>query len=351
MTEFAIIGAGAVAQSRYIPALETHPRTTVAWVVDVDEERARRVAQTVGAAHETAYETVLGHVDAAIISTPPRFHESIARDCIQEGVHVLSEKPIAMSSEQAVALTEMSQVSDIEFAICRQYREAPASRLLKAFVQSGHLGSIQRVRGRFGDETQWQFESDYRIQEHLAGGGVLADKGPHLIDLVRWILGEDLRVDQYRDDSFGGLEANAEINFSVPGTSASGAMEVSASRNITNVIEIAGDHGRILAELGGMQATMDTESLEEETVLTTADDDPPRDSRERMTRQVHRFVDSLETGSKSYVPAHTDIPIQQIIEACYSQREPLVTPWERKHFELAERSADVPFVVPEGETR
>ena len=350
MTEFVIIGTGAVAQSRYIPALETHPRATVTWVVDVDEERARKVAQTVGASHETAYESVLGNVDAAIISTPPRFHEEIARDCIRQGVHILSEKPIAMSSQQAVTLTEMSETYGVEFAICRQYREAPASRLLRAFVQSGHLGSIQSVTARFGDETRWEFESDYRIQESLAGGGVLADKGPHLIDLVLWILGRDIRIDQYRDDSFGGLEANAEINFSVAGTSASGTMEISASRNITNVVEIVGDHGRILAEPGGVQATMYTDSLEDETLLTTSDDDPPRDSRERMTRQVHRFVDSLETDTVSYVPAHTDVPVQETLEACYAQREPLVNSWEHKHLERTERNADMRFVVPEGET-
>jgi len=334
MTTFVIIGAGAVAQSRYLPALESHPRATVSCITDVDEQRARKVAQAVGASHETAYEQVLTDVDAAVIATPPRFHEPIARDCIRQGVHILSEKPIAMSSEQAVALTDMSQSSEIEFAICRQYREAPASRLLKSFVQSGHLGSVQSVTARFGDETRWEFESDYRIQEHLAGGGVLADKGPHLIDLVRWILGQELRVENYWDDSFGGLEANAEIQFSVPKTGTRGTMEITASRTIRNLIEIVGDRGRILAEPGGMQATMYTDSPEEKTLLTTADHDAPRDSRERMTRQVHRFVDSLETGSKSYVPAHTDIPVQQLIESCYSQRQPLVTPWERTHLEL-----------------
>lgn len=329
MYTFAVIGAGEVSQSRYVPALVDHRDVSLDWIVDVDEKRAKRVASEADARYATSHTEVLGDVDAVILATPPKYHESIAKDCIDAGVDILTEKPVAMSSQRARELTELGDQQDVQYAISRQYREAPACRLLHALVEQGAVGRVESLVARFGDETDWNFASDYRINKQLAGGGVLTDKGPHILDVVRWILGEDLHVDRYADDSYGGLEANAELSFSVPDAGTTGRVEISASRNITNTIEITGRRGWMRAEPGGTSVTLWTDGMDEESLVTTTERNPPTTSTERMARQVHRFVESLGSTSVSYVPAKSDVHILELVEDCYASREQLDRPWEQ----------------------
>lgn len=326
---FAVIGAGAVGQTRYVPALADHQDVALDWIVDVDEARAKQVASAVDARFTSEHTTVLDDVDAAVLATPPKYHEAIARDCIEAGVDLLTEKPVAMSSEAAMEVTELSKHENIEYAISRQYREAPACRLLHGLVERGVIGEVQHVVGRFGDETNWDFATDYRVRESRAGGGVLTDKGPHLLDIVRWILSQDLHVERYADDSYGGLEANAELWVSLPGTDTTGWLELSASRNIPNSIELVGSHGRMQADLGGTAVTLRTENMDDDTRLTATGPNQPTTSTARMTRQVHRFVDSLGSEECSYVPAATDVHILELVEECYANREQLDKPWEQ----------------------
>lgn len=330
MTNFAIIGAGEVAQSRYIPALNEHERASVTWIADVNEKRARRVANETGTReYTTDYLDALGSVDAVLLCTPPKYHEQIARDCIQAGVDILTEKPVALTGQQVQSLVALSEEYGVEYAISRQYREAPACRLLKVLVDQGAVGTVENVYARFGDETDWNFASAYRVSEQLAGGGALSDKGPHLLDVVRWILDADLRVEGYADDSYGGLEANAELEITVPDRDASGRLEITASRAITNGISIVGEHGELKAKPGGVRVRLETDRMEETTLITTDDPDPPTTSGERMAKQVNRFVESLESSAVSYVPAETDIHIMNLIEHCYENRTQLDHSWEQ----------------------
>lgn len=327
MIQFGIIGAGAVAQSRYIPALVDNPDASVAWVVDVDEQRANDVASEVTSArYTTEYADVLDDLDAVIISTPPTFHEDIARECLRAGVDILTEKPVALSPETASELVDESAERGVHYAISRQYREAPAPRILKSLVERGAIGPIETVEARFGDETNWEFASGYRLREDLSGGGVLTDKGPHLLDIVYWILGEELVVERYADDSYGGLEANAELVLSVPEAGISGTLEVTASRDIENSIELAGRDGTLRAEPDGAFVSLSSPTLDEE-IHVTASGETPATSTARMRRQVDRFVRSVQTGTATYVPAESGIHVLEVIEDCYANRERLPQPW------------------------
>lgn len=334
MIEFAIIGAGTVAQIRYAPAVDDLPNARLRWVVDVDEQRAKTVAEEFGAGgYATEYEDVLGEVDAAILTTPPRFHEDIAEDCIRAGVHVLTEKPVAMSSDDAAALVSLAADRDVHYAISRQYREAPACRLLKLFSDNGTLGETKRFEIRFGDETNWKFASNYRLDEELSGGGVLTDKGPHALDVALWILDEPVAVETYRDDNFGGLEANAEIELTSETSGTVVELELSASRDLTNAVRMVGTEGELTGELGGVTAELRDYETDERTVLSPAEPNPPAKPYQRMAAQVRRFAESIRTGTVSYVPAESGVTVTRLIEECYGSREPLTKSWERKQLE------------------
>lgn len=337
MVKFGIIGAGAIAQTGYLPAIGGVPGASLARVVDVDEERARRVADEFDAeGYATDHADVLDAVDAVVVATPPSYHREVARDCMEAGVHVMTEKPAALTSEAAADLVDHSEKQGVHYAISRQLREAPAARLLRTFATNGSLGPIRAFEVTYGDETEWAFASDYRLDECESGGGVLIDKGSHVLDLLLWIFDCPFDLHSYRDDSYGGLEANAELELSFEGSDVDGTVEVTGSRDVDNEIRLVGERATIAAAPCGTTATLHDRESGERTRLTAAEANPPTRSVSRLGRQLRRFADAVRTGEETYVPASTDVEILRLFEACYGSREPMDRPWEDQHVSAPE---------------
>lgn len=329
MLDVTIVGAGAIAQQGYLPAVSELPDANLRWVIDVDENRAQQVAAEFDAeGYETEYQEILEQTDAAIIATPPKFHGEIARACLQSGVHVLSEKPIASTSSEAADLVSLSDREDLHYAISRQLREAPACRLLHKFTQNGSIGTVERFHVTYGDTTSWEFASDYRVQQALAGGGVLTDKGPHVLDIALWIFGNDFEVRRYQDDSFGGLEANAWVDLEFPSTGITGTFEITGSRNIDREFVIVGDQGKIVVNPDKSNGTLYDSETEQEITLEQSVD-LPNTYLLRIGRQTQRFIESVKTGERSYVPASNGVDLLRLLESCYESREQVIQPWER----------------------
>ena len=329
MVSLTVIGAGAIAQQGYLPAIDEIPNADLRWIVDIDRQRARRIAEKHGAPrYTTEYTDAIADTDAAIISTPPKFHQEIADACLRSGVHVLTEKPLALESTDAKKLVRLGEDRSLHYAISRQCREAPACRLLHSFANDESLGPIRRFEVRFGDQTNWAFASDYRVQRSLAGGGVLTDKGPHVLDLLLWLFGNEVTVDRYRDDNFGGLEANALAELTFRESAVSGAVEITGTRDIDGEIVIIGDRRKIVADPDGDTATVYDVDTGEATRLT-ASTELPNTYLLRVGKQVERFVDSIHSDEIQYVPASTGVDVLSLIEACYRSRSPIVQPWEK----------------------
>lgn len=332
MLNVAVIGAGAVAECAYLPAIDELPNTHLHAVVDIDEGRARNVATRFSAhGYTTDAERVLDEIDVAIIATPPASHAEIAEACLRAGVHVFTEKPVATSRDEAATLVALAEDRSVHYAVSRQLRESPSCRLVRLFVTNGALGELESFELTFGDRTEWDFASGYRVQESQAWGGVLTDKAPHGLDLLLWIFGDRPTVNWYGDDSFGGLEANArmEIAFDPPGIS--GEVEFTASRALENVITVRGDRAWIEAHPDEPTATLIDRHTDERTTLSSAREDEPHDYLARIGAQVQRFVESVRTDRTSYVPAREGVPLVSMIEHCYAEREQVIPSWEAPH--------------------
>lgn len=328
MLDVAMIGAGAIATQGYLPAVAELDGADVRWIVDVDESRASRLAEEFDAAgYATDHREVLDDADAAILATPPTFHDEIAEACLRSGVHVLTEKPVATTSRRAEELVALGEDRGLHYAVSRQFRDAPACLLLERWTSSGGIGTVRSFEVRFGDPTEWAFASDYRLRRSLAGGGALTDKGPHVLDVLVWLFDGWFEVDRYEDDSFGGLEANARAELSVRPGGIRGTLEVSGSRDLNDEIAITGAEGRITAGPGGDAATLHDFRTGEEIRLEM----PSAGSTSYLVRvgmQARRFVESIRTGEPTYVPASDGVDVLRLVEDCYESRERLANPWE-----------------------
>jgi predicted dehydrogenase len=127
----AVIGAGYMGRF-HAQKLAGLPEAALAVVIDADPARAAEIAAPAGAAHGTDYRPWLDRIDAACVAVPTERHFAVVRDCLEAGVHVLVEKPIATSLEEADALLELAAARRRVLQVGHLQRFNPAFQALAA---------------------------------------------------------------------------------------------------------------------------------------------------------------------------------------------------------------------------
>ncbi len=335
MVNISIVGAGAISQEAYLPALEEIEQARLQYVVDLDEERAARLATEYGAVgHRANYLDALDETDAVIVATPPGSHADVSRACLESDVHVFTEKPVAVSSEVAAELVELATSRDRHFAISRQYRETPVCQLLTTMLESEALDDLAEFSITFGDETHWGFRSDYRMNRAAAGGGVLTDKGEHPLDVLLWLFGNEWELHRYCDDNYGGLEANASLELAFPAVGVNGTVEITGTRDLSNELVLRGNRSRLRGDPGGKELVLERSDTNEQTTIE-ATRSVPNSYLVRVGYQAKRFIDAVAGEEPTYVPAASGVEVRRLIETCYEQRQSMVHSWEQPGLERA----------------
>jgi len=143
---------------------------------------------------ETNYKKMLrsGEIDLVDISTPNINHKEIALMAAENGIHVASEKPLAMNSDEAremVAAVKKAKVKNMTFF---NYRRVPAIALAKQLINEGKIGRIFHIRAVYLQD--WiidpKFPLVWRLKKELAGSGAHGDLNAHIIDLARYLVGD-----------------------------------------------------------------------------------------------------------------------------------------------------------------
>ena len=134
-----------------------------------------------------------GGVDALVIGTPNFLHAPQAIAALEAGVHVLVEKPMAMSVAEAEKMLTASAKSGAKLMVAHCWRFDQDVNWLK--VESSKLGRIIRTKG-YGVHSNWG-PGGWFTQKALAGGGAMADMGIHALDTARYLLGDPQPVSVY----------------------------------------------------------------------------------------------------------------------------------------------------------
>ncbi len=135
-------------------------------------------------------------IDVVDIVTPTDSHAEIAIAAVQNGKHVLCEKPLALTVKQAQAMFTAAQKARVVHMVCHNYRRIPAIALAKRMIGEGALGRIFHFRARYAQDrlVDPDFPLDWRLQKETSGSGVHADINSHIIDLGRHLVGEFQQV-------------------------------------------------------------------------------------------------------------------------------------------------------------
>ena len=138
-----------------------------------------------------------GICDAVMVVVPHYFHPEISIRAMQQGLHVLCEKPAGVYTRQVQEMNNVAEKSGKVFAIMFNQRTNPAFIKMHDLVRSGELGTIKRVNWIITDwyRTQAYYDSgEWRATWDGEGGGVLLNQCPHQLDLLQWICGMPIRV-------------------------------------------------------------------------------------------------------------------------------------------------------------
>jgi predicted dehydrogenase len=187
-----LVGVGAAAQIIHIPALKKTEGVELVALCDRDPEKAARVAQKfqIPRAFGRLDELLASdEIDAIDICTPNYLHSPMATAALEAEKHVLCERPLARSAEEAAAMARTAKKADRILMCAVQHRFRPDAQLLRTFVQKGDLGEIFFAKaGWLRRRTEWDSD-EWRRQKRESGGGVVLDLGFQMLDLSLWIMG------------------------------------------------------------------------------------------------------------------------------------------------------------------
>ncbi|SDR14593.1 Gfo/Idh/MocA family protein [Natronobacterium texcoconense] len=326
-------------------------------LVGRDEEALEDAADRLGFdSISTDWEAVVDDVDAFYNLGPNHVHPGPSIAALEAGTPVFCEKPLAPTLEDAERMAQAADDAGVPAGTAFNYRFVPAIQYAKGLLEAGELGEIRHVRGRYlqdwlvDPEAPWS----WRLDEEMAGSGVLGDLGAHTVDLVRFLVGDDdLAGDIERlsghlqtfvderpvegeeetrpvtvDDAY-----SAQLEFENGAVGTLEASRYATGHKNDHTIEIHGSNGSLrfsLERLNELEVHREGDRGYE-TILVTDADDPYVDHwwppghvlgwEHTFVHENYEFLSSVEAGSE-FEPSFADgLAAQRVLETIVESDE------------------------------
>jgi predicted dehydrogenase len=198
--DIAIIGCGLIGRKRATQLAGGR----LVMACDLDGAKAQSLAALVpGCQSTTDLATALrSSAQVVIVATANHALAPLALEAIKAGKHVLIEKPGAIHASELEAMAAEAEKQSVCVRIGYNHRFHPALRQARTLIDTGAIGELMFLRGRYGHGGRVGYDKEWRADPKLSGGGELIDQGVHLIDLAQWFLGDFARVEGHATTSF-----------------------------------------------------------------------------------------------------------------------------------------------------
>jgi predicted dehydrogenase len=164
-------------------------------LVDITDELAKDAAARYGfESYSSDWRSVVEDPDIDIVDivTPNDSHSEIAIAAAKAGKHIISEKPLARTAEEAKHMLDAVNKAGVKHMVAFNYRRTPAVALAKKYIEEGAIGKILNFRGTYLQD--WSADPNsplsWRFRKDIAGSGAVGDIGTHVIDFARYLVGE-----------------------------------------------------------------------------------------------------------------------------------------------------------------
>ena len=249
-----ILGGGNISDT-HARAAAAIPGVTVAACYGSNRERTSQLASRHDAVVYDDLERFLSHkpMDIVAIGSPSGRHAEQGIAAARHGLHVLSEKPLDITTKRADELIEACKAAGVKLGVFFQDRLRPAMVELKRLVDDGALGKLVMIAGRvrWYRPPEYYSSSKWRGTWPLDGGGALMNQAIHTVDLVQWLYGPVSRVSATVATRVHDIEvedtAAAVLDFT---SGAIGTIEASTSLfpGYPRRLELTGSEGTVIVE-------------------------------------------------------------------------------------------------------
>jgi predicted dehydrogenase len=332
----AIIGCGAIAEQYYLPALKRRPDVLSQLIlVDRDAARAEQLAAEFGVQRTgTDYRQIISQVDGAILAVPTHLHHPIAMEFLAEGVHVFCEKPLAENADKAREMVELAEAKGLILAGNYQRRLFPPLVKVKELLDAGALGELRSIRYLVGELFDWEAVTGFRFSTGTSSGGVLRDRGAHVMYVLTWWLGGKPELISSQNDAVSGPEAVAEVHFQHG--ACEGEVKLSWLSKFTPRFEVTGDKARVEGGIYDTDSVLLTTGAGEKKRLKLPP--TPRSYHDIAYGMVGNFIEAVEGSATPLVSGRDALTSIEFIDDCYRAATRFDMPW----YDAVKAPADEP---------
>jgi predicted dehydrogenase len=255
-----IVGAGLQAHRRG-SVLLNFPETKLVVVSAVQKDHAAPLASRLRCEAAEGWESVVERddLDALIVATPPHLHAPVSIAAMRNGKHVLCEKPLARTIEEAEVMVATARETGRVLKCGFNHRHHPAVQQARRWFEEGRTGDPIFIRARYGIGGRPGYEREWRANPEVVSGGQLMEQGIHVVDLARWFLGEFAQVIAFVETAFWNIKPLEDNAFAIFRTATGATASVHSSltqwKNLFS-FELYGRDGYIATKgLGGSYGT------------------------------------------------------------------------------------------------
>ena len=291
---------------------------------DVNIDRAKSLAAGAFATSDWREALHVPSVDAVVVATTNDWLAPVSRAAVELGKHVLVEKPAARTCEELKGVLTAAQRSSAYVQVGFNHRFHPALQKARAIFETGVLGPLMFLRGRYGHGGRIGYDREWRADPAISGGGELLDQGVHLIDLARWFLGEFTEVEGHAGTYYWDMAVDDNAFLSLRTRNSQTAWLHASCTEWKNMFsfEIYGRDGKLQVDgLGGSYGVERLSHYQMKPEMgppeTTIWEYPGADTSFQL--ELCTFIESIGDGVRRGPGLNDALEALQIVEAIYRQ--------------------------------
>lgn len=251
----AIIGCGKISQA-HISAVQAIEKVEICGVCDRDRDRAgkaSRLAQGANAYSDLARMLKHEQPDAIHVLTPPATHAELAIQAMEAGCHILVEKPMALSVQEAEKMLSAARANGVKLCPNHNYLYKPSIARARHLIESGAIGQVVHVSGFYGTFGEVGSYAGSGGRSHWASrlpGGFFTNFLPHLVYLLLAFIGDIDTIVGVTVIGSDMISAPSELHILLEGSGVTGVMNITMrTKPYTKFVDIYGTQGIIHADL------------------------------------------------------------------------------------------------------
>jgi predicted dehydrogenase len=291
---------------------------------DSDIESSQKLANAIQADMHANWREIISdpEIEAIIVCTPPHLHSEISIAAMEAGKHVLCEKPLARTIDEAEAMIRKAKQTDKVLKCGFNHRHHPAILQARSWIDNGRIDQLDFARCKYGICGRIGYETEWRANPQLVGGGQLMEQGIHAIDLFRWFLGDFAEVSAFTSTKYWKIEPLEDTAFVLLRSRDGKCADLYTSLMIwknTFSFELIGHEGYISIEgLGGSYGT-------ERAVLGKRNSNKPfaeevieyRGPDESWKNEWEEFENAIKQRREPLGSAKDGLQAMRLVQAAY----------------------------------